>query len=176
MFSKTLAATVVLSASTVALGAPVTWLIDQPWDFYTASQPAQTRLVGSITFDTSVSTYYPASWEFHLVHFDPVFDGHYPITIEGTFPDLSDASGIAWTFRRDPFTVLLLSFGNDPATVGVLTGGTQSSVTFAASEYVQFGPFSSQRLIYSGTAQLAPTPGAAALLGLGLGAMGRRRR
>ncbi len=177
MFTKRTASAVLfaIAAAAPSLGA-TTWLIDQPWDFYTANQPPQTRLVGSITFDSAISNYYPASWEFNLVHFDPNFAGHYPLTISGVYPNVSDASGIAWTFYRDPFTAILISFGASSSIVDVLQNGTQSSVTFAANEYVQFGPFSSQRLIYAGTATLVPTPGAAALLGLAAMTALRRRR
>lgn len=177
MFRNRLATAMVLIAplAASALAAPTTWVIDEPWQWYTVSQPPQTRLVGSITFDTDVSNYYPASWSFSLVHFDPIFAGRYPLTIAGSYPSVSDASGIAWSFSSDPFTVVVLSFGSSASIVPVLLNGTQSSVTFSAAEYVQYGSFSSQRLIYTGTATLAPTPGAAALLGVA-GLTGLRRR
>ncbi|MGD9691354.1 MAG: hypothetical protein AB7G17_00765 [Phycisphaerales bacterium] len=174
VMSSSLIAAALLSSSAPA--AVTTWLIDQPWDFYTSSTPPQTNLVGSITFDSSISNYYPVSWSFTLTHFDPIFTPNYPITIEGAYPNIFDAPGIAWDFRRDAFTLVRISFGNDAATVGVLQNGTQSSVTFSANEYVQTGPNSSQRIIYSGTATLAPAPGAAVLMGLAALTAAPRRR
>jgi len=176
-----LAAIAALSVCAAAptLAARTTWSIDQPWEFYTAGTPDGTdltNLVGTITWDTDVSTYYPAEWSFTLSHFDPVFGAAFPLTIEGVYPNVSDAAGLAWSFSRDPFTVVVLNFGSAPGTLDVLVNGTQVSVTFAAAEYVQVGPFSSQRLIYTGTMTLVPAPGAAAALALaGLGASRRRR-
>ncbi|MBO6514299.1 MAG: hypothetical protein JJ974_10080 [Phycisphaerales bacterium] len=170
------AATLAVLATTAA-AAPTTWIIDQEWEFYTSNTPAQTRLVGSITFDRAVSDYYPSSWSFTLVHFDPAIADNYPITIEGSFPNLSDASGVAWAFRRDILTQLNISFGSDTAISDVLLDGTQESVSFSANEYVQVGPVASQRIINNGTANLfIPSPASTSLLALTTIAATRRRR
>jgi len=160
--------------TTSALAEPTTWYIDQPWEFYTANTPPQTNLVGTITWDRAISNYYPASWSFTLVHFDPTFTPNYPVTIEGTFPNLSDASGLAWNFSRDALTVLGLRFGSIP--VDVLLDGTQESVAFGANEYVQIGPNSSQRIINNGMMTLVPAPASLALAGAGGLMLVRRRR
>lgn len=167
----------IAAATSVATAAPTTWEIDVPWDFYTASIPAETNLRGTITWDADISTYYPASWSFTLEHHHAPFLPHYPLTIEGSYPNLSDASGVAWDFRADTYTMIRLSFGFSGSIVPVLVNGTAPSVTFAASEYVQRGPISSQRLIYAGTANLVPAPSSVlALAGLPLLGARRRRR
>ncbi|MDX9911709.1 MAG: hypothetical protein RBS39_07760 [Phycisphaerales bacterium] len=166
----------VMASAGAAMAQPTTWYIDQPWEFYTASQEPQTRLVGTVTWDRSVSNYYPASWSLTLSHFDPVFTPDYPITIAGSYPNVSDASGVAWDFRRDAFTMVRLGFGFNTSIVNVLLDGTQDTVSFAASEYVQIGPRSSQRLIYNGTMSLVPAPGAMGALAMGGLVATRRRR
>lgn len=163
-------------SATLSLAAPTTWEIDTPWEFYTANTAPQTSLVGTITFDRDVSNFYPSEWSLQLVHFDPVFDGHYPITIEGSYPSISDAQGVGWVFRNDILTGVTFNFGFDNAILDVLLDGTQSSVAFAADEYVQHGPFSSQRRILNGTAALVPTPGVAAIFAVAGVASFRKRR
>jgi hypothetical protein len=170
-------AVALLAFAAPAIAVPTTWSIDQPWEFYTSNTPAGTdltNLVGTITWDRDVSNYYPSEWSFTLVHFDPAFTPHYPVIIEGTYPNLSDAPGLSWDFRRDVFAQIRLTFA--PGMIDVLLDGTQDSVAFTASEYTQFGPISSQRGIFNGTMTLVPTPGAAALMGLaGLTAIRRKR-
>ena len=160
--------------SASALAEPTTWHIDQPWEFFTANTPPQTNLVGTVTWDRDISNYYPASWSFTLVHFDPTFTPDYPITISGTYPSIFDAPGLAWDFKNDPFTSVRLGFSG--ISVDVLLDGTQESVAFGAYEYVQIGPNSSQRIINNGTMTLVPAPASVALLGAGGLVMVRRRR
>lgn len=159
--------------SSAASAAPTVWEIDQPWEFYTANSPAQTRLTGTLTFDRDVSEYYIAAWDLTLVHFDPVFAADYPINIEGSFPNLSDASGYAFVLREDLLTSITIRFQS--ADQQAIMDGTVSSVAFAANEYVQRGPFSSQRIINNGVMTLVPSPGVLAIAGIS-GFAGMRRR
>lgn len=153
-----------------------TWAIDTPWEFHTANTPPQTNLVGTITWDTDISTYYPASWSFTLTHADPIFTPHYPIVIEGQYPNVSDAMGVGFNFSNDILTTVQIRFGSDPAIVDVLTSGSQPSVAFAANEYVQIGAISSQRIINNGQMTLVPAPASAAIMGFGGLLASRRRR
>lgn len=172
---------VVLGVAGSASAAPVTWHINTPWDFHTSTIPPTTNLVGTITFDRAVSNYYPIAWDFHLEHGDPAFAAHFPLDITDTYPNLSDASGTAWTFRGQvlpTYTVLTLSFGpggfQSPIS-NTLLDGTSPSVTFSASEYVHRGSIASQRLIYAGTATLVPAPAGAGVLAM-VGMLGLLRR
>lgn len=162
-----------IASAVPAVAAPTTWEIDQPWEFYTSNTPPQTRLVGSITFDRDISNYYPSAWSFYLVHFDPVYGDAYPITIEGTYPSVSDSSGFAFTFRRDLLTAVVINFGAQ--SIDSVIDGTLPTISFSANEYVQVGPFSSQRIINNGTATLVPAPAGAAVLAAPL-LLARRRR
>ncbi|HYF15372.1 MAG TPA: hypothetical protein VD971_09910 [Phycisphaerales bacterium] len=170
---------VVLAAS-AAVAAPTTWSINTPWDFHTSSVPAQGNLVGTITFDRSVSDFYPAAWSFTLEHTDPVFTAFYPLTISGTYPDCSSSGPLGWILFQSGSpslnTYLQLGFGTNPASRDILLDGTAGTVNFSAYEWVYRNFNASNRLIYNGSAALVPSPAAALLPVAGLFAFSRRRR
>lgn len=81
-------------AAGIATADPVTWLIDEPWDFYTSTNPPQGNLVGSVTFDRDVNAFWPVAWSFTLEHHDPLLQPYYPITISSALnPSVSSVSG-----------------------------------------------------------------------------------
>lgn len=171
-------------AAGIATADPVTWLIDEPWDFYTSTNPPQGNLVGSVTFDRDVNAFWPVAWSFTLEHHDPLLQPYYPITISSALnPSVSSVSG-GWQFygqnSSSMQTWIVLNFAsNGPDVLNILLDGSQPSVTFGANEWVwrydEGTTFASSRLINGGTASLIPAPGALAVLA-GFGAMQRRRR
>ncbi|HYE63007.1 MAG TPA: hypothetical protein VD997_13505 [Phycisphaerales bacterium] len=177
MIRSTIAAALLAASASTSLAAPTTWYINQPWDFYTSSIPAQGNLVGSITFDRDVSIYYPLSWSFTFQHHDPIFTPYYPLTINGTYPNASNYQHTGWLLWGGPVAgdYLAITFNLTDAVRNTLMDGGPEPVSFAAYEYVYRGVNSSTRMISNGWMSTVPTPGATALLMAG-GAIATRRR
>ena len=180
MIRSAISAAALVIVSAAATAAPTTWSINQPWDFYTSSNPAQGNLVGTITFDRSVSEYYPVSWSFTLQHHDPLFTPYYPLTITGSYPNASNYQHTGWLLWGGPNAqdYLALTLNLTAENRDHLLDGTAPSLNFAAYEYVYRGWSSSTRQIYiqNGQMTLVPAPAAAGLLGAGLVLARRRRR
>lgn len=168
------AALLAITAST-AIASPTTWHINQPWEFYTSSIPAQGNLVGSITFDRAVSEFYPASWSFTLQHHDPLFTAHYPLTITGTYPNISSYPS-GWQFWGGPVVGDYIVVTVPPGSLNTLLDGGPAPLSFAAYEYVYRGVNSSTRIINGGSMSTIPAPAASALLVAGLRLATKRRR
>lgn len=172
------------AASPVA-AAPITYTIDQPWEFSTSNTQGQdlTNLTGWVTFDPDVQTYAPTAWHFELTHFDPVWSNengwgsstvYTPLIIAGSGGSYSFAEGFSWVFRNDVYTSI--RFGWAATSQSAVLAGEGDTVNFLAYEYVQRGPIASQRSINAGQATLVPEPGSAALCILGTATLLRRRR
>ncbi len=178
-FSKFAAAMVITLAGSAAMASPVTWSFNVPWDFYTANNPAQGNLVGTMTFDRAITSGYPVAWNFSLEHHDPIFAAYYPMNISWGWPNSETGGQNVFICRDDvlsPFTLLRIAFPTAAGTLNQLVDGTVPSMSFAADEYVQRGSISSQRRILNGTATLVPAPGPTALLAAAAIIATRRRR
>ena len=165
--------------ATSAAATPVTYQIDQPWEWYTYSTPPETNLVGWITFDPSVDAYGPVAWHFELEHADPAISSYYPITIDGTGASYSYANGYGFTFREsvDGLSSLLTSVTIEwaPEAKDAILSGQGDAHAFSAVEYVHRYGVASNRSLSQGYL-VVPEPATASLAAVAAGSLLLRRR